>query len=81
MDYTYTDERGGWGSTIGIVIIVVLLIIGGIYFYTSKSKEIRIEREAAEKAAQAKELSDAFNGLDSDLASPLGSTSVDLSEY
>ncbi|MEI8339699.1 MAG: hypothetical protein WCF94_03465 [bacterium] len=80
MDKAYED-REGWGSTIAIIIIVILLIVGGIYFYSSKSKEIKAEQAAAEKAQQEQELADAMNGIDADLTATVSNATLDLSEY
>ena len=77
----YKQEKEGWGSTIAIAVIVILLIVGGIYFYSSKSKEIKAEQVAAEKAQQEQELADAMAGIDTDLTATVSDATVDLSEY
>ena len=36
-----TPQRGGWGPTIGITLVVVVLAAGGAYFFYTQYNEIQ----------------------------------------
>lgn len=33
-------EKGGWGGTIAITLVVVLMALGGIYFFYTQQQKI-----------------------------------------
>ncbi|HNW71352.1 MAG TPA: hypothetical protein PKZ36_01425 [Candidatus Paceibacterota bacterium] len=51
-------EKKSHGALIGSIIIIVILIIGGIYIWQSKVKEIQLEKEKVE--LQSKEAEQAY---------------------
>ncbi len=46
-------EKKSHGALIGSIIIIIILIIGGIYVWQSKIKEIQLERKNVEMQATA----------------------------
>jgi len=46
-------EKKSHGALIGSIIIIVILVIGGIYIWQTKVKEIKLQREKTEMQAQA----------------------------
>jgi uncharacterized protein HemX len=40
-----SPEKGSWGSTIGIILIVAVIVIGGLYFWGQKIDERLSEYE------------------------------------
>ena len=43
-----TPQRGGWGPTIGITLVVVVLASGGAYFFYTQYNEIQKNRVQAQ---------------------------------
>ena len=43
-----TPQRGGWGPTIGITLVVVVLAAGGAYFFYTQYNEIQKNRVQAQ---------------------------------
>lgn len=43
-----TPQHGGWGATIGITIVVLLLATGGAYFFYMQYQEIQKNRAQAQ---------------------------------
>jgi len=47
------SEKKSHGALIGSIIIIVILIIGGIYIWQTKIKEIKIEQQRQKMQADA----------------------------
>ena len=46
-------EKKSHGALIGSIVIIVILIIGGIYVWQTKVKEIKLKQQQAEMQAAA----------------------------
>jgi hypothetical protein len=59
-----STEKGGWGTAISIAIIVIILALGGYYFYSSKLAKINYDNtQITAGASQSDEISDIANDL------------------
>ena len=58
-------EKKSNGTVVGIIIVIVILVMGGIYTWQSKVKETLKEKAAQENTLQND--ADALNILDQDL--------------
>lgn len=69
-------EKKLHGALIGSIIIIVILIIGGIYIWQTKVKEIKLEQQKAQMQAEAinAENQKELNTLEQDL----NSTNTDI---
>ncbi|MBP9711870.1 MAG: hypothetical protein KBD55_02430 [Candidatus Pacebacteria bacterium] len=65
------------GTLIGSIIIIIILIVGGIYTWQSKAKQLIREKEAREQTIQANEAE--LNQLEADLSAD-SSGSIDYSD-
>jgi uncharacterized protein YpmB len=61
-------DKKSHGALIGSIIIIVILVIGGIYIWQSKAKQMRLEKEKAalEQQVQPTDIED-LNNLEQDL--------------
>ena len=46
-------EKKSHGALIGAIIVIVILIIGGLYVWQTKVKQLQLQKAAALQAAQA----------------------------
>lgn len=71
------EEKSSWGSAIGIILIVAVIIIGGLYFWGQKIDERMSEYEAGDVTVE-----DILNAPDSQLEalSEEQSTSTDITD-
>ncbi|MEI7765037.1 MAG: hypothetical protein WCI93_00460 [bacterium] len=46
-------EKKSHGALIGSIIVIIILIIGGIYVWQTKVKEIKLEQQKVQMQAQA----------------------------
>lgn len=71
------EEKSSWGSAIGIVLIVAVIIIGGLYFWGQKIDERMSEYEAGDVTVE-----EILNAPDAQLEalSEEQSTSTDIAD-
>jgi uncharacterized protein HemX len=71
------EEKSSWGSAIGIILIIAIIIIGGLYFWGQKIDERLSEFEAGDVTVE-----DILNAPDSQLEalSEEQSTSTDITD-
>lgn len=71
------EEKSSWGSAIGIILIVAVIIIGGLYFWGQK-----IDERLSEYEGQNITVEDILNAPDSQLEalSEEQSTSTDITD-
>jgi len=62
-------EKKSHGALIGSIIIIIILIIGGIYIWQNKAKEMRLEKEKQqlEMETTVQEDIEGLNTLEEDL--------------
>lgn len=65
-----SDEQNGLGPVIGSIIVIVVVIVGGVYFWGTKIAE---NRQAAEIESQAMSASD-----DADLSNDINVNELDI---
>lgn len=46
-------EKKSYGALIGSIIIIIILIIGGIYIWQTKVKEMKLEQQREQMKAEA----------------------------
>ena len=76
------EQEKKHGALIGSIIIIVILIIGGIYIWQTKVKEIKLERQKAQMQAEAinaANLND-LNSLEQDLNSTDSNLGIDVNK-
>ena len=71
-------EKKSHGALIGSIIIIVILIIGGIYVWQSRIKEIELQKQLQIEATNSL-TSDELNKLELDLKSTDTNIDVDFS--
>ena len=72
------QEQKSNGALVGSIIIIVLIIIGGIYIWQTKMKEIKLEKE---KQAEIIKANDAeLNQIEQDLKNAETATNIDTSK-
>lgn len=70
-----TKKDGSSGPLVGIIIIVIILILGGLYFWGQKASEATIE------ALETQSLSDEVGDIEADLdASGLGNLDREIGD-
>ncbi len=60
-------QKGTMGTSIGIIIVVLLLIIGGVYFYGSKVEKV-VNAPKTEQVETPIQVVDNLNTIESDLS-------------
>ena len=70
------SEKKSHGALIGSIIIIIILIIGGIYIWQTKVKEIKLTQQKAQMEAEAINATN-LNELNS-LQEDLNTTDTDL---
>ena len=70
------SEKKSHGALIGSIIIIIILIIGGIYIWQTKVKEIKLTQQKAQMEAEAINTTN-LNELNS-LQEDLNTTDTDL---
>ena len=70
------SEKKSHGALIGSIIIIIILIIGGIYIWQTKVKEIKLIQQKAQMEAEAINATN-LNELNS-LQEDLNTTDTDL---
>ena len=72
-------EKKSYGALIGSIIIIVILVIGGLYVWQTKVKEIKLKQQQAEMQAAAISAANMneLKTLEQDLNSTDVSTGVD----
>ncbi|MFN4181214.1 MAG: hypothetical protein ACK4FA_00750 [Candidatus Paceibacteria bacterium] len=53
-----TQDKKSYGALIGSVIIIVILVLGGIYFWMSKQNEMMDTQPATENVTETSETQD-----------------------
>ncbi len=74
-------EKKSNGALIGSLIIIIILIIGGIYFWVSKIKPVVVEPNTAdEKSAAAKKAYNDLGTIEKDVISsdPVVNTEISV---
>ncbi|MEK7572568.1 MAG: hypothetical protein AAB493_01795 [Patescibacteria group bacterium] len=59
-------EKKSYGALIGSIIIIIILIIGGIYVWQSRVKDVEINKQLQAEAINAL-TSDELNKLENDI--------------
>jgi len=73
-------EKKSRGALIGSIIIIVILVIGGIYIWQTKVKQMQLEKEKAQMEAQAIQAQNLqeLNALEQELNSIDANVDVDV---
>lgn len=69
-------EKKSHGALIGSIIVIVILIIGGLYIWQTKIKEMQLQKQKAEM--QAKALQDEYLKELNNLEQDVGATDTDI---
>ena len=62
-----TQDKKSYGALVGSVIIIVLLVLGGIYFWISKQADIEPAAQVEETYTETDPLTSELNTLESEL--------------
>ncbi|MDO8183578.1 MAG: hypothetical protein Q7T49_01150 [bacterium] len=76
---TLTPERESKGPVVGIVVIIVLLILGGVYLWQSKSVELPVDNGTANTGDElTNQLATQGSSIDpQDITADVGATNLD----
>ena len=72
------QEQKSNGAIIGSIIIIVLLIIGGIYVWQAKMKEVKLEKQKQEEAINASNAE--LNQIEQELKNTDTTSNIDTSK-
>ena len=70
-------EKKSYGALIGSIIIIIILIIGGIYFWQARIKSVELQKKMQADALKAI-TQDELNNLQDDLNTTDTNIDVDL---
>lgn len=62
-----TQDKKSYGALVGSVIIIVLLVLGGIYFWMSKQVPVTPPAQVEESYTETDPLTSELNDLESEL--------------
>ena len=72
-------EKKSNGALVGLVIIIIILIIGGVYMWmTNKKASEKMQNSQAQSEALSKQDADALNSLDEDSKGTDASVGIDV---
>jgi hypothetical protein len=71
-------EKKSHGALIGSIVIIVILIVGGIYIWQSRIKDLKMQKQLQAEAINAV-TSDELNKLEQDINTTDTSVTVDTS--
>ena len=72
------QEQKSNGAIIGSIIIIVLLMIGGIYVWQAKMKEVKLEKQKQEEAIRASNAE--LNQIEQELKNTNTTSNIDTSK-
>mgnify|MGYP000435617726 CR=1 FL=1 len=73
-------EKKSYGALIGSIVVIIILIIGGLYIWQTKVKEMQLQKEQQEqlKAEALNSANDEINSLEEDLNATDTDLNVDI---